>query len=373
MALPWVPAATQPAWADSRESSVHGRAGLDIADERGGSSGVVLPPAQGGTAASVAAERVQAAFHRGLDFLVAEQARTVDGSLPSGRAQRSAPVGVTALTALALLSSGSTPGRGPYGEAIDKALTYLLGKADSQPDSPTFGYIQATGDVSQTHGHGLATLALTQAFGMTPRNTTLKRAVVQAVHRIQTSQGTEGGWHYSPNVSAQHEGSVTIAYVQALRAARNVGIRVDTEVIRRAEDYVLRLQNESGLFRYGLNENRASVGLTAAAIGTLNAAGRYDTNAIQNGIDAIWKKLSADGSDPRSYPYYERFYLAQAFWQLSDTRNFERWFEGERDRILREQGPDGSWRDAQHGDAYATAMNCLVLAIPDGLLPIFQR
>ena len=38
-----------------------------------------------------------------------------------------------------------------------------------------------------------------------------------------------------------------------------------------------------------------------------------------------------------------------------------------------DQVDDGSWSDAQFGSAYATAVNSLVLALPLGLLPVFQR
>ena len=42
-------------------------------------------------------------------------------------------------------------------------------------------------------------------------------------------------------------------------------------------------------------------------------------------------------------------------------------------RIIGTQHKDGSWTDRRYGSCYATAMNCLLLALPDGLLPIFQR
>ena len=53
-------------------------------------------------------------------------------------------------------------------------------------------------------------------------------------------------------------------------------------------------------------------------------------------------------------------------------------------QIFREQRPDGSWADARYdtsgtriegryGTAYGTAMNVLVLSVPEGLLPAFQR
>ncbi|MCZ6597667.1 MAG: terpene cyclase/mutase family protein [Planctomycetota bacterium] len=323
------------------------------------------------------------AFERGLGYLAREQARTVDGSFPKGNAQEWAPIGVTALGALAFLSAGNSPDRGPYGREVARAVDYLLAHTDLTPGSREHGYISNQGDsISRMHGHGFATLTLAQVYGMTPgrhgaKNQRLKKALTAAVRLIESAQGPEGGWYYDPRPSG-HEGSVTICLVQALRAARNVGVQVDPAGIVRAEDYVLALRNDAGLFRYQLDRNDASVALTAAAIGTLNAAGRYDDAVIRDSVEAIWTRLElrAQEGKPsrrRAFRVYERLYLAQAFWQLSDTSHFERWFEEERARLVRTQNEDGSWSNPEYGTSYATAVHCLVLAVPDGLLPIFQR
>ena len=41
--------------------------------------------------------------------------------------------------------------------------------------------------------------------------------------------------------------------------------------------------------------------------------------------------------------------------------------------MLADQESDGRWTDKRHGDAYATAVNCIVLGMGEGLLPVFQR
>lgn len=316
----------------------------------------------------------------GLAFLARRQAETANGAFPLDDVNPSmhAPIGVTALGTLAFMAAGNLPGRGPYGREVQRAIEYLIDHTNLAPESGLYGYISSTGDkVSKTHGHGFATLALAQAYGMSPRSERLERALRAAVSRIEKSQGSEGGWEYSPLPIAAHEGSVTICMVQALRAARNVGIKVDGTVIGRAEDYIVRLQKPDGTFRYTLDDPRSSTALTAAAISTLNATGKYDTNVIQNAVDAIWSRLSqaedADHAGKSDFPYYERLYLAQAFWQLSDRSNFERWFTAERERLVTGQKSDGSWRSVRYGSCYGTAVNCLVLAIPEGVLPIFQR
>ena len=314
------------------------------------------------------------ALQAGLAYLARRQAEGVDGSFPS-EAYENAPVGITALAALAFMAAGNSPGRGPYGKELARAIDYLLSKTDLAPESPTRGYIRAGNDKSRTHGHGFATLVLAEAHGMSPgRSQRVARALEAAVRLIERSQGAEGGWEYEPRAIAAHEGSVTVCLVQALRAARNSGIQVDVGVIRRAEDYVKRLQKDDGTFRYELGSPESTVALTAAAVSTLNMVGRYDGSVVQNAIDAIWSGMDESGNaDEGRFPYYRRLYIAQAFWQLSDTSHFERWFEAEPPRLVRSQEADGSWRERSYGDCYATAINCLVLAIPEGLLPIFQR
>jgi len=325
------------------------------------------------------------ALERGLDWLAAQQAGQPDGSFPG-----EAPIAVTALGALAYMASGSSPGRGPHGRELERAIDYLLSRVDLEPDSERYGYISTGGDpFSKTHGHGFATLALAQAYSMSPRSergARLQHALEAAVSRIEVSQGIEGGWHYEPVRVADHEGSVTICMVQALRAARNSGVRVDGKVITRAIDYVKRLQNDDGSFRYALGIDRASVALTAAAISTLNATGTYSGLELANAYDYVFRELAARVRKPKQrrkliskteYPYYERLYLVQAFWQHPDPTVYSEWAEIEErelivDQELDEQGR-GYWTHRRFGNCYATAVNCLVLALPERLLPIFQR
>lgn len=334
------------------------------------------------------AEAVRAAIDRGLDFLAARQAEEADGSFPPTGAQRTAPVAIAALASLAYMSAGNGLDRGPHGGELSRAIDYLLTLVDREPTSRTRGYISEDRDkFSRTHGHGFAALALAEANAVSPnssRGARLAEAVELAVRCIESSQGIEGGWYYEPVRGLQHEGSVTICLIQALRAAKDAGIRVDAAVIAKAVDYVERSQKEDGSFRYALGMDKTSVALTAAAISTLNATGRYHGKQIVQGYDYIQRELRARENAPETedllrirgpvpYPFYERLYLAQAFWQNADRSVFDAWARQERRAVLRAQRRDGSWSDEMFGDCYATAMNVLFLALPDRLLPIFQR
>ena len=331
-------------------------------------------------------EAVRAAIDRALAFLAARQAEEQDGSFPPTGASQHAPVAVTALGALAYMAAGNQLDRGPQGRELGRAVDYLLAQCDLSPGSRQRGYIAAGGDeISRTHGHGFATLALAEAFTVaprTPRGRRMREVLTLAVACIENSQGLEGGWYYDPVPGLQHEGSVTIALVQALRACKNAGLRVDAQVIAKAVSYVERSQKEDGSFRYALGSEDSSVALTAAALSTLHASGRYHGREIVEGYGSIERELAAraldEGQDVLSlgavpFPHYERLYLAQAYWQNPDRTVFETWARAERRELLRQQREDGAWGGSPYGDCYATAVNVLVLALPDELLPIFQR
>ncbi|MEM6671846.1 MAG: hypothetical protein AAF726_03325 [Planctomycetota bacterium] len=362
----------------------------------------------------------RSAIARALSWLASKQSPS-EGSIEVGDAEpdQRAPLAVTSLATLAWISGGSTLTRGEYQGNIRRAVDYLLACTHRSADEHV-GYIEDRGDpISRTHGHGLATLALAQAYTVSPSTPVGRRigeTLELAVRRIETSQGGEGGWYYAPTRSIEHEGSVTVALVQALRAANDVGIRVDPDGVASAVDYVKRLQvmraeeaeasakadaedaatstdrqrarQVLGGFRYGLNDPKTSVALTAAGLATLQAAGVYTGAQIDEGYDYIWRQLAIRGEDGSTeaspFPFYERFYLSQALWHHRDTRHYRRWAEPIMRDIVATQSESGSWPDVRitpsgrtlvnrFGSAYATACNVLFLALPDDTLPIFHR
>lgn len=317
-------------------------------------------------------------LQRSLDWLAKAQAKTGDGSFPRGTAKqlKYAPVAITALGCLALMAGGSSPSQGPHHIAVGRAIDYLLQHTDLSPASPTRGFISSGGDeTSLMHGHGFATLALAEAYGMSPKGARIRTALVAAIDLIQNTQGSAGGWFYKPTRQSEHEGSLTVCMLQALRAAREAGIAVDPDVIERAVGYLERSQLEDGSFAYQIGSTQSTVGLSAAAISALNATGEYGGSAIARGVDAIFKGLAqrAEDGETSRFPFYERLYMAQALWQHQDSSMFTDWYPGAEKHLLRTQEQDGSWFDARFGHAYATSMNALVLAMPDSLLPAFQR
>lgn len=320
---------------------------------------------------------VQDVVYKGHVYLT--QSQNANGSFSIGKKNQGAkraPIAVTALACLSFMAGGNTPYCGEFSAPLKKGLNYLLSICDLET-----GIFYADGDTtSRMHGQGYAMLALAEAYGMfgmdeaSGNHKKIGKALRKSVDLVSKIQSEVGGWYYNTSISNDHEGSITICIVAALRAARNSGVHVDKQVIDKAVSYVRRSQKRNGAFSYKLNDDKTSYALTAAAVATLNYTGEYDSKAIDLGMEFMQKK------DPilnivtlENYPQYARFYAAQAYYQYKNLSNWNRWFP----RFVREckglQYPDGSFSNQQFGAVYATAFTTLTIQVSRGYLPIFQR
>ncbi len=198
-------------------------------------------------------------------------------------------VAVCGLAGLAFLASGSAPGRGPYGKAIERCVDYLLRNTDSN------GYIsaQATGGQDRMYGHGFATLFLAEAYGMSLHadvNEKLGKSLAKSVQLIIATQNDQGGWRYQP-VKSDADLSITICQIMALRAARDAGMNVPSETRSRCIDYVKRSQGADGSFAYTLSPNSrgGTFALAAAGVVALNSAGIYDGKEVESALQYVWR------------------------------------------------------------------------------------
>jgi hypothetical protein len=204
---------------------------------------------------------VRAATEKGLLWL--SRAQNPSGSFGSGNA----PVATTSIAAMAFLAGGHLPGRSPYGENVKKALGYLL-KNTARNGYINEGAQRGVGG-SGMHGHGYAAMFLAECYGMTVETPeldtdSLKDKLTAAIGVIEKSQCPNGGWNYEPNPSYD-EGSVTVTQVQALRAARNAGIKVSMKTIEKAVQYIDQSTDANGQTRYSLTSGgHTSFALTAA-------------------------------------------------------------------------------------------------------------
>ncbi|NUQ61693.1 MAG: terpene cyclase/mutase family protein [Pirellulales bacterium] len=314
------------------------------------------------TAVELVTPAAQSAIDRGLAYLASIEHD--DGSFGTGSYRGN--VAICALAGLAFMSGGSTPGRGPYGREVSRAVDYLL--ANTQES----GFINHSPTASHgpMYGHGFATMFLAECYGMTQR-TGLREKLDKAVKLIINTQNQQGGWRYQPQ-RMDADISVTICQIMALRSARNAGIHVPRETVDRCIDYVKKSQNADGGFMYMLQGGESAFPRSAAGVVALYSAGIYDSPEIIKGLDYLMGFLPQKGVASReAYYFYGHYYAVQAMWHAGGER-WDRWYKAMRDELVDRQLKDGSWTSEITPD-YATAMACIILQTPNNYLPIFQR
>lgn len=345
-----------------------------------------------------------AAVERALEYLAARQDRAT-GSWHSQvgyklnqayevTAVDKPHVGVTALAGLAFLAAGHLPARGKYGEVLGAATDYLVGRVGED------GYISDNG--SRMYSHAFATLFLAEVYGMTDRSD-VRSKLQDAVDFIVDCQNELGSWRYEP-FAAESDMSITVCQLNALRAARNVGIRVPRSTIDRAADYVARsyvhdarggggrawesyYRLERGSFRYqAQNYTRSSFALTAAGLAALHNAGINGLRFSSPNVGEVdlshsiaflrdtHDRVSGDSKYKYHYFYwYGHYYATQALYVIGGEA-WNEYFPMLRREILAGQSLDGSFPcRVGPGESFSTAVGAIILSLPYGYLPIFQR
>ncbi|MCA9153918.1 MAG: squalene--hopene cyclase [Planctomycetales bacterium] len=314
-------------------------------------------------------------------------------------------LGLVGMGALAFLAAGHAPGRGRYGDVVQKALDVMVNEA-----KPT-GLLNIADPQRDLYNHGLATFVLGQAHGMTTRtdrrlNTTLDRALQLIAH----TQCEDGGWDYRARRQPRgHDLSLAVMQAKALRSAMDSGLQVPPEVVDLAitsmrDHYCPRdgkrgapeaeQQQQPGQFTYTKGGGGGTTAMAAAGVVCLQEFGQYEDWRIRKNMEVITADISQlpeakrrDGSMP--FDAYTLYYVGQALYQVSGD-DWRTHYPKLRDYLVASQLRDernptnhGSWYDrgargggrvgGKPGQLYATSVACFILAIPNRYLPILQE
>ena len=315
----------------------------------------------------------EGAVRRGLDYLARAQSNQGYWTSSDG-GYRAA---MTALAGTALLAEGSTTTRGRYAENVRRAVDYLLSVSRRN------GLIGSRSDIHYTYGHGFSMLFLAQVYGEeedADRRARLKGVLNRAVEFTIAAQTDRGGWGYVSAAEGRDydEGSTCVTQVQGLRACRNAGVPVPKKVIDDANEYIRACMTSEGGIQYNIQGGGARPAISAAAIACLFSAGEQSDPMAETLLAYCEKQIWPAGGGGGGYAghwHYMHFYYAQVMY-----RDEDRWPQYKSflaSRVLPKQttgGPDdGAWLEGRVGPVYVTAMNCTILQLDNGFLPIYQR
>jgi hypothetical protein len=357
----------EPANAHGAQAFAHSVQGMPFAARRGEARREAAR-ARGGSTES------EAAVERGLAWLALHQA--VDGSwqfdLSGCRCDGAcrdpgsleSSTASTAIALLPFLGAGSTHLDGRYQETVSRGIYYLVSRMQPTPRGGDF--CEGT-----LYGHGVTTLALAEALGMT-KDEMLVPYVRDAVRFIATAQDLHsGGWRYLPGQSGDI--TVTAWQVAALKSASLAGMETPSPAIDGARRFLDRVQAQKGA-AYGYRTPAAKP--CTSAIGLLcrmYTGWGSSQEPLLRGVT----NLAKPGPAPQAI--YQNFYLSQALLQL-DHPVWPRWNAKNRDQIVAQQArfghETGSWffadPDTAPGGRLAhTALAILTLEVYYRLLPIY--
>ncbi len=342
---------------------------------------------QGGGATAASESAVNAALAWLADHQLSTGAWRTDRELA-----RWADPGVTGLATLAFLGAGHTHKQGRYRETVRRALAYLKEQQDTEGCIGRKGGMARTGHM---YNHGIATLALVEAYAMT-KDPLLREPATRAVDFISQAQNATGGWRYYFN-SADADSSVGGWMVMALRSARLAGILVPEKTWVGARKFFASVTNrEHGWTSYMAGMQPSSAALVAVGL----LCNQYldpepDDDYVKLASRAIlkfeprWVPLSKrDRMDlenmairsPGANDFYFWYYANLALHQRRGDV-WEEWHPKVRETLLKAQErggkDDGSWPPISRwslrgGRVYSTAMATLTLEVYYRYAPIYR-
>jgi len=310
-----------------------------------------------------------------------------------GLGEMNADTAATGLALLAFLGKGYTHTEGKYRNQVNAGLKWLV--ANQQADGRLFSDESDRTLYAQFYGHGIATIALGEAYGMT-WDESLREPLERAIQFTLDSQHPErGAWRYRPR--QESDTSVSGWHTMALKSAQMAGLEVPTESLARVSAWLDLAQGQDGS-RYRYNpyalDNAAqrqgrvpSLAMTAEGL-LMRLYLDRDRNHPEMiaGADYLRENLPAKVGETRSMrDVYYLYYATQVMFQMQG-KYWTDWNARLRPLLESTQVPKGqligSWdpngpvRDRwghAGGRLYVTAMNLLMLEVYYRHMPLFRE
>lgn len=278
-------------------------------------------------------ERAEVAVKKGLEFLSKQQ--NPDGSFGSDYR-----VGMTGLTLLAFLGHCETPESVRYGDLVIAATMFLMETGLKN------GGLLTNGEKGphEAYEHAIGTYALCELYSMTKESghsvPRLDSVINKAVGIIVNEQTELGGWPYLG--AEKDDMSVSGWNIQALKAAYTTGltlIGVNRSLDRAVKEYLPKIQDKDGAFKYHIDHTLGRVSLTGAALLGFQNWNAMDSEAYDRGLRYLKRRTLFP--TPGDY-YYAPYYNTQVFF-IHGGEAWDDYNKKFQPRLIEAQNEDGSW------------------------------
>jgi hypothetical protein len=176
---------------------------------------------------------LEAEIELGLKFVAAAQdgdgswnLRLFPGANVNDIGQLQSPTAATGLALLSFLGAGYDHFGEDYQKQVAGGLAYLV--ANQRPDGDLYvTKMRVPNDPAWLYSHGIATIALCEAYGMTS-DEKLREPAQRAINFIEKAQDKQlGGWRYQPGSGA--DTSVTGWQIMALKSGELAKLKVNPQ------------------------------------------------------------------------------------------------------------------------------------------------
>jgi hypothetical protein len=281
----------------------------------------------------------------------------------------------TAFALLPFLAAGQThETKGPYQTTIARGLEWLINHQTQEGSL-------AAGAGQVMYSHGLASIVMCEAAGLT-KDVRVRKSAQAAIHFIETGQDPQtGGWWYQ-HKQPGGDTSVFGWQLMALKSAQMGNLEVNAKTLDGARNWLKSVSrgNSGGLFCYrpdgGPSPTMTSVGLLCSQY---LGARRNDENIVE-GMSFFMSNMP----DPNTRNCYYWYYATQVMHNLPGPE-WDRWNREMRRILLETIEKDGcaagSWdpntptKDAfaeQGGRLMFTSIALLTLEVYYRYLPLYQ-
>lgn len=253
-----------------------------------------------------------------------------------------------------------------YQEVVQKGILWLTEQQDK-----VSGDLRGTQPRGRMYDHGIAALAIVEAYGVT-KDSKLRPRAQSAIEFIEVAQHSQGGWRYAPG--ERGDLSVSGWMIMVLASAKMSGLQVQQETIDDARRFLDRVSGGRRGGAFGYTDTPGMRGHSPA----MNAVGFFCRQLLGlSNHSALAREASSllDGRGFDRADHYYAYYGTLASYQQQGP-TWRRWRDSMQSFYLRSQRSDGAWTaqgglGREMGTIVATALVTLCLEAHYRYTPLY--
>lgn len=284
--------------------------------------------------------------------------------------------GATAMAILPFLGAGQTHVEGQYKQTVKRGLAFLINRMQVTPGALPYGSWHEPG--GRTYSHGLAAIAVCEAYAMTGDPDLLQPAQLSLNYLVYAQSERDGGWRYEPKQPG--DTSVVGWCVMALKSGKMGNLVVPNSTFAGADRFLNYVSSNNGAY-YGYDKPTAKVDGRQATIAVGLLCRMYMGWPKEHpGMEEGVKFLSKRG--PSLGDLYYSYYATQVL-RHHGGAEWEKWNKKMRDELVKSQEQEGhaagSWYTGKGGHAekggrlYATSLATMILEVYYRHMPLYSE